>query len=393
MKFSPEEKPRLRPVDAFPVSLRGQEVILLRDPLGYAASPLMVAKEMAPVLIALDGNHSLRDLQVIAARALGRLVMLEEIENFLATLDKNLFLETKYFETTRQKLEDEFRRQKTRPATHAGQSYPAEGKELSQFLANILALWPVRSQYFPRAIIAPHIDLRVGARAFAAAYQGLSWPRGARIILIGTGHFLESAFSVAYKHFETPLGHVPYDEDFVSRLEKELNMDLRGHEWAHKHEHSLEFQAIFLKYLLGDFKIVPILVSGPQGESKNSLEKLAQALKRLVDEKTFLVTGVDFCHLGLRYGDRQPAGEPEKQKAKMFDHELLKKLLSLDAEGFYKTLAPKDNYYKVCGFGPLYVLARTLSGKNLTGTILYQDAVDFGQGSIVSFAAAAFFDR
>ncbi|AEH44681.1 protein of unknown function DUF52 [Thermodesulfatator indicus DSM 15286] len=390
MKYSPDFRPKLRAIDIIPFNWQGKEAFLLRDPLAYSENPLVVPKEMAPLLIALDGQHSLRDIQVMLTRSLGRLVMLEEIEDFLATLEKNLFLETEFFTKKRQELEKDFSQSKVRPSSHAGHAYPLKPDELKTFLNQILNLWPKRPNYNPRIIIAPHIDFRAGAQTFAAAYQGLSWPKGARVIVLGTGHFLETPVSLAYKDFETPLGLVKYDREFVAELSKKIDEDLRGHEWAHKSEHSIDFQVVFLKHLLGEFSLVPILVASPQGH-RNFFKKLAESLRDLLDEKTYLVVGVDFCHLGLRYGDPTPAGENEKQKAREFDFNLLQKVLTFDADRIYEMLA-KDDYYKVCGFGPLYLLSLIFSGEKLSGKILHQEAVDFGEGSIVSLAAAAFFD-
>ncbi|WP_231887712.1 AmmeMemoRadiSam system protein B [Thermodesulfatator autotrophicus] len=391
MKYSPDFRPKLRAVDIIPFNWQGKEAFLLRDPLAYSENPLIVPKEMASLLLALDGKHSLRDIQVILTRQLGRLVMLEEIENFLATLEKHLFLETDYFIDKKRKLERNFSQAVVRPSSHAGQAYPREAEELKVFLNQILSLWPKRSDYFPRIIIAPHIDLQAGARTFAAAYQGLSWPKGARVIVLGTGHFLETPFSLAYKDFETPLGLVKYDREFVTELSQRVDGDLRGHEWAHKSEHSIDFQVIFLKYLLEDFWLVPILVANPQGQQQ-VFKKLVKALRPLIDENIYVVAGVDFCHLGLRYGDPTPASEKEKQKAKEFDFKLLQKVLAFDANGIYEMLE-RDDYYKVCGFGPLYLLSLIFEGERLSGRILHQEAVDFGEGSIVSLSAAAFFDK
>ena len=392
MNYEPEFCPKLRAIEVFPFEWEGKEVFLLRDPLGFSEGTLMVPKALGPLLAALDGRNSLRDLQVLASRLFGRLVMFEEIQDFIRSLDQHFFLEGERFEALRNKLLEEFRKSPVRPASHAGKSYPAEGKALQGFLSAILSRWPERADYRPRAIIAPHIDLSAGAEAFAAAYRGLSWPAGARVVVLGTGHFLEGPLSLLPKDFETPLGPVRCDREFIAALEKETG-PLEGDLWAHRNEHSVEFQVIFLKYLLGDFSLVPILISSPTKGNKALLDRVAEAMRVLLDENTYFVAGVDFCHLGLRYGDERPAGEPDKRRALLFDHELLQKIMRLEAEDFYELLAEEEERYKVCGFGPLYFLLKVLCGRSLSGQVLHQAAVDFGPGSIVSFAAAALYDK
>ncbi len=385
--------PKLRAVDVLPFDWQGQKSLLLRDPWGYAEGQLVLPAFLGPLLGLMDGRHSLRELQVAASRLLGRLVMLEELEQLVKTLDQHLFLEGERFESLKERREEEFSQARVRAPSHAGQAYPAEPEALKDFLEKILGL-ALPKEHKPRALIAPHIDLSLGAKAFAAAYQGLRWPKGARVIVLGTGHFLESLFSLLDKDFETPLGVVPCDREFCGLLYEKVGAEIRGHAWAHRSEHSIEFQVLFLQYLLEEFTLVPLLVGSPElffpaGEALAA--RFISALRELIDENTYLVAGVDFCHLGVRYGDPTPAGEAEKKRALEFDRRLLHLICDLDASGFYHLLAGEGRAYKVCGFGPLYFLLRLLEGQALKGQILFQEVVDFGPGSIVSFASAAFY--
>ncbi len=395
MSYEPEFRPKLRMVDVFPFDWQGQKSLLLRDPHGYAEGQLVVPAVLGPLLARMDGDHTLRDLQLEASRLFGRLVLLEEIEGLVRSLDQHYFLEGERFNTLKRQKEEEFLSSPVRPPSHAGKAYPSERKELVRFLEAILAQGPGRKRHCPRVLIAPHIDLTVGAKGFAMAYQGLDLPPGVRVVVLGTGHFLESFFSLLDKDFDTPLGRVPYDREFVKELFEMVGPELRGHLWAHRAEHAIEFQVIFLRHLLSDFTLVPILCASPElflPQEQDLLERLVSALRELADERTYFVLGVDFCHLGVRYGDPVPAGEKEKERALAYDRQLLEKIMALDAEGFRELIISHGNRYKVCGFGPLYVLLRVLEKKGWRGEILHQEAVDFGPGSIVSFAAAALYD-
>ncbi len=394
MAYEPYYRPKLRYVEAFPMEHQGKKGVLLRDPLGYSEHLLFLAAPLAPVLSMMDGRHTLRDIQTAMSRMWGRIVVLEEISQLVASLEESLLLDSPRFWEAKKQLEDDFFRMPIRPAAHAGQAYPAQAKEAQKFREEILRSYT--GSYEKRvvqALIAPHIDLRAGARCFAAAYNATIFPPGARVVILGTGHFLESAFSVLPKPFETPWRNIPVDLAFIEDLRKEMGTDIYRHFWAHRLEHSIEFQVFFLE-LFADIKIVPILCGSPETpDNKRELEKLAKSLGKLRDAQTFFIAGVDFCHLGLRYGDSLPAQKADKEKALNYDRMLLQKVLDLDAQGFYQTIMESNNNYRICGFGPLFVLLKALEGRPLKGEILYQGVVDFDAGSIVSVAAARLFER
>src|SRR5262249_8660388 len=71
-------------------------------------------------------------------------------------------------------------------------------------------------------------------------------------------------FALTRKPYDTPLGSAPVDVDFVEALAARAHQDCFAAEVAHRNEHSIEFQAVFLKYLFAgrrDVRIVPVLTS------------------------------------------------------------------------------------------------------------------------------------
>src|SRR3989442_10590558 len=71
-------------------------------------------------------------------------------------------------------------------------------------------------------------------------------------------------FALTLKDYESPLGQIPVDREFAEALGKRSRQDCFGSELAHRHEHSIEFQAIFLRYLFAgrrEISIVPVLAS------------------------------------------------------------------------------------------------------------------------------------
>ncbi len=390
MAYDPSFCPKLRYLEIFPIEYQGQKKIVLRDPRGYAPGVFMLPAELALALSLMDGTHNMRDIQVSLSRTWGRLVLHEELEQLISSLDTNLLLDSPHFHREKKRLEEEFLRASIRPAAHAGQAYPEAPEEAQNFVKELFSQLKTSPQTkTPRVLISPHIDLRMGARGFAAAYTSVRFPPGARLILLGTGHFLESPFSILPKDFDTPWGPAQADQKFIQQIQTLLDRDIYGDFWAHRLEHALEFQVLFLRYLGRDFRFVPILCGSPEAQDhKEDLDALAQVLGKLADEETFFIAGVDFCHLGLRYGDPWPAGTEEKKKALAYDARLLEKIFALDAQGLYEEIMAQKNRYRVCGFGPLYVLLKALQGRALSGELLHQEVVDFGPGSVVSFVAA-----
>ena len=69
-------------------------------------------------------------------------------------------------------------------------------------------------------------------------------------------------------------------------------------------------------------------------QNEKLVKDLAIALSELIDDQTYIVLGIDFCHLGLRYGDPFSASFEHGQKA----IELDKKLIELSFNGNSKEL-------------------------------------------------------
>jgi len=74
-----DERPRLRHVETFPVEVKGERAIALRDPAGWTESVLVVSPETTFVLSCFDGGHTLRDVQEACFRRFGEMVPVDRI--------------------------------------------------------------------------------------------------------------------------------------------------------------------------------------------------------------------------------------------------------------------------------------------------------------------------
>src|SRR5262249_25024295 len=173
------------------------------------------------------------------------------LRQFVAQLDRFLLLESEHFEEVLGKVRAEYHALEFRQAAHAGLSYPAVpetlGKELDRHFGKAARLREEAGQpapaaeAVPRALVAPHIDLRRGGATIARAYEeiGEKAKGGVRFVIIGTGHHLvEAYYALTRKHFETPFGPARCDLAFVDALAAKLGDKAYEHELAHRDEHS-----------------------------------------------------------------------------------------------------------------------------------------------------------
>src|SRR5438105_678492 len=78
---------------------------------------------------------------------------------------------------------------------------------------------PMRNDGKVCAVLAPHIDYGRGGLTYTYAFKELveSTP-AALFVIIGTSHYSPHRYTLTRKHFQTPLGVVPTDQDYIDRL-------------------------------------------------------------------------------------------------------------------------------------------------------------------------------
>ncbi|NVM26929.1 MAG: AmmeMemoRadiSam system protein B, partial [Desulfobacterales bacterium] len=390
-------------LDFFPVQTAGATVIMIRDRLGLLGEGKGVSAELYKVMAILDGTRSIRDLQLDLIRQQGgRLISIEEVRALLAKLDSSYLLDSQRYREVRKQITASFSAQKIRYCSHAGLSYPQQEEELRKRLEAIVATQQVPS--FPdgniRALVAPHIDLEAGKRVYSNAYQAIKGVSPERVIVLGVGHSMaDEMFSLTEKTFETPLGRVETDQKTVRELMKAGDTIVSKDDFAHRDEHSIEFQLIFLQHVLREssFTIVPILcgslmrcVPDYTREKYQSIggDFLGILADAAAGEGTILIAGVDLSHVGPKFGHDMPAsfiiGESERH-----DRGLLHFLCARSADGLWSESAAVEDRYNVCGFSALACLLEILppsQGHLLGYEILREDSTR----SAVSFAAAIF---
>lgn len=399
-------QPKIRhDLEFFPIQQGSQQLILIRDHLGLVREGWGVTTDLYQFMTLLDGTKSLRDLQMAMMRQKGGvLVGSDEVLNLLNKLDEGFLLDSERFQAARTDLEANFTSLKIRPCSHSGRSYPLEPEALRKRLDEILtdSAAAAAPQGKIKALVCPHIDISVGCRVYASAYRMLKHTAPSRVIVLGTGHrLLNNMFSLTDKDFETPLGVVRNDPSLIQVLRESAGDILAANDFDHRSEHSLEFQMIFLQHLLTEhsFTILPILCGSlqtnlPRYTRTDFLQKAAAFLDKLreivhqSDQETLVVAGVDFSHIGPKFGHERPAAYLES-RTRTHDRNLLESLARRDADRFWEESISVGDRFNVCGFAAMACMLEILPESS--GTILdYQMSLEAPTRSAVSFAAVVF---
>jgi AmmeMemoRadiSam system protein B len=406
--------PRLRYIQASQVHMDGGTRILISDPLHFAKGPLAMPAVTYFIISHFDGQHSLVDVQEAFARRFGQVLARDKIEDLIEQLDQNHYLDSERF---RREVLEVFYQSPVREMAHANTCYSSEPEEFTKqavelFNSNGGPGVPTdgnRHSSSVRGIIAPHIDLRFGGPCYAWAYKELAERCDADLfILLGTSHYSMNPshlFIATEKDYRTPLGLAKTDRAFVRALQQNYGEgDLFAEEILHRIEHSLEFQTLFLQYLLGDkrdFTIVPILVSSFHHSvlsqtlpiEDERIRSFVNALKDTIAQsgkKACFVAGVDFAHVGQQFGDQGPMKQETIAWVAEEDQRLVQSLEKVDHADFFAEIAKNGDKRRICGFAPMYTFLNVIDASH--GRLLkYGCATDMYPESLVSFASLAFY--
>ena len=184
-----------------------------------------------------------------------------------------------------------------RHAAVAGTWYPGRpdvlARELDHYLALARPAAAVPADLV--ALLAPHAGLVYSGPVAAHGYASLEGHHFDLAVLVGPSHYVAFDGAAVWPSgaFETPLGPLQVDASAADALLRASPV-VRVLPAAHDREHSLEMQLPFLKRVLPDVPIVP-LVMGEQ--TRETIETLARALAdTLAGRRVLLVASSDLSH-------------------------------------------------------------------------------------------------
>jgi MEMO1 family protein len=412
MGVTVNDRPRLRMLDAFPVEQDGQRMIALRDPAGFTDQVAVFPLPLLDLVSLFDGEHSVTEIQDILRSRHGEAPTAEQIGRLIESLDEAGFLESERFQARRRSVEEGFRQSPVRPAVHAGSAYAGEADALTAQIEGFFThpegpgaphrLAPEGPAPTLRGLIAPHIDFHRGGPVYAWAYRALIERADADLfVILGTCHSgMADPFAVTLKPYDTPLGAVPTDLPFYEALARRYGADLLSSEHAHRSEHSIEFQVVMLRHVLGarPFSIVPVLASylheavWTRGDAEQDprVPRFIDALLETMAtsrRKVCVIAGVDLAHVGPRFGDPEPNTREFLAGVEAADRSMLEAVTAGDPTAFFASVLHDSDRRRICGLSPIYTFLRALPGA--TGRLARYTQWPDPQGA-VSFCAATF---
>lgn len=388
--------PLARALEPIPFEHEGQNLIALRDPTGICTE-LCVLQPAAYILWSLmDGRSSLEQIQANFFSRFGGRVDRGLLTSLVSDFESHMVLECS---AARERLNA----LATRPAAHAGGAYPAEPEELRSFLNDIIDLEsPPQSEGKLMGMLTPHIDLARGARSYSYSYGELKRLKleSATVFVLGISHALSrTPFILTRKSFETPLGEVETAVELVDRLAEGCDFDPYQDEYNQLGEHSIEFQAVFLRHLFPQgLRMVPILCGSfhealASGEDprelpgvRKFLDHFAQVVKETPD--ALVIAGADLAHVGERFGGER-LSEQDLKALDAADRASLAKVVENDHLGFFATLQADEGARNYCGTSAIFTMMEAL---DLPAKLhLYQQCNEPQNSSTVSVASASLY--
>ncbi|MDG3002978.1 AmmeMemoRadiSam system protein B [Paludisphaera mucosa] len=407
----------LRPLSARRIENNDPPLMVLDDPRRFCSSPIVLPLAVFQNVVRhFNGRNRLEDVQKIVLDTTGERLDAAFLQRLIDDLDRAIAFEGATFEAAVR----DFHEAGERPAALAGRSYAAEPRRLADELdryfrarggAGPLALpAPKRTRSEPvrgprlRAVVSPHIDFTRGGTAYTWAYKRLVEESDADVfVVLGVAHqYCRSRFVLTRKDFATPLGPVKTDQAFVDRLVAEAGDHLFADELTHRSEHSIEFQAVFLKHVLGDrpFTIVPILVGSFHDFVTRRVDPITDpevarfvAALRTAEEaggrKVAYIGGVDLCHVGPEFGDPEVVDSAFQDRIRRFDRSMLDRAEAADPTGWFRTASDVGDRWRVCGLAATYTMLHAI-GPSQGKLLRYDQAIDERGRCCVSFASMVF---
>jgi MEMO1 family protein len=259
---------------------------------------------------------------------------------------------------------------KMRTCAVAGMFYPRDPSHLEQLLEKFFS--GTVPQGDSMGIVSPHAGYVYSGQVAAHAFSTIAPDFSGTFVVIGPSHrgFMNCVSAIPW---ETPLGMVETDAEFVGSLEMETD------EYSHRDEHSIEVQIPFIKYRFPRARIAPVMMGTQDPASAQRLaEKIVAAVKR-TKRDVRIVASSDFSHY-----------VPE-QKAKTADVYAIGALENLDVPEFYRRIEERD--VSACGYGPIaaMVTACGMLGATAAKLIRYATSGDVSgdRREVVGYAAIA----
>lgn len=400
-------KLKLRQIRTQPTVERGQQGVLLSDPLGVSQKRLFIPGSLTLLLTLIDGTRDIGTIRTGFELRTGTPLSDSLVERLVSELDGALFLENENFRQACEVALKDYRSASSRRPVLAGKCCPANAEELGAFLKRYLD--EVEDEGFERpgelrGLISPHIDFVRGGHIYARVWSKAraSVRQAELVVILGTDHNEgEGRITLTRQNYETPFGVIPTAQDVVDELVSQIGEGAFDNELNHLGEHSVEAAVIWLHYLLGDrpCHILPILCGSFQpfiekGESPLKAAHIASTIEVLKSvsgrRPTVIVAAADLAHMGPAFGDPSPLDIGGRARMTQQDKELIDMMSSGQVEDFFTTIRREKDCRHICGLPPIYIALAALSGVGGTPVGYAQCPASEDGASLVSICGVTF---
>lgn len=267
-----------------------------------------------------------------------------------------------------------------RPSPIAGTWYPGNPDRLMRTVDDFLnradtAVPPGKIW----SLIVPHAGYRYSGQVAAHAFTCLKGLQPELVVVVSPLHQMHHAslLTTAHDAYETPLGVVEVDRAAVEQVRQALQkLGVGLTAVSHDQEHALEIELPFLQQVLGNFKLLPIMI---RNQDSRIVQMLAQTLaKTLTGRSAILIASSDLSHFY------------PQALANEFDGEILRRVAAFDPQGVLT--AEEEHVGFACGRGAIAAVlwAAKALGANRVTVLNYATSGDAtGKfDSVVGYGAA-----
>ena len=225
-----------------------------------------------------------------------------------------------------------------RPSAVAGLFYPGNSKTLERDVNSLLANvhLPAVSESIV-ALISPHAGYIYSGQTAAHGFHLLQGKKFDTVVIVSPSHreYFKGISVYNGSAYSTPLGELQIDKQLRTELlagETIIEASSRGHQ----REHAIEVQLPFIQHVLGNVKILPIVMGDQRREYCFHLgNKLSSILH---GKKALLIASTDLSHYHTYH------------EAETLDSIIINSVQRFDEEDLMATLETERS--EACGGGP-----------------------------------------
>lgn len=229
-------------------------------------------------------------------------------------------------------------------------------------------------------LISPHAGYIYSGPIAAYSFKAIKDSDYELAVVLAPSHRarFEGASVIPEGIYETPLGDVEIDSETGRKL-----MDKQGFKFlkeVHAVEHSLEVQVPFLQRVMGEFKIVPVIVGTTDMTACGLIAEGLSSILKVEKRKFIIVISTDLSHY---YSYNSAVSK---------DGQFIESLKTFDEKGIKDLLASGKS--EACGEGPLLtgvMLCKELGAAGVS-ILKYGNSGDTAgdRSQVVGYLSAAF---